>query len=498
MILNDYNKIINEHFNLTDTPTRKCIVALKEDSEQSQMLSALASALYDKIVDKVDDIDFGSIPRSRGDITKVDGFHNTYECLRIMKRLVLEYRQDPTVVDNVIGSIENIKERKAVFMKAYALNIEFPMTLYNLVVAAIENSVSFLISVCIQYVKDPETETMAAAVDRVAYTNAKQNMLYEQLISFNNTCKDGTLDKALNYIITTSHKVHEAYECGLNFDGKASVDTVNFTDRINAPFMTRAPFEDPKDVPDPNVEPLHEEEPTDMTGFEVEPGFGPSLDNGSADDYELDRRDIANEGSLKDDLRNKALDKATGTNKDQRKEIVKSAIKTAIKKGHVVSLDDYDDNGDLKKQSTNEGIGAGILAASMIAAGTIGATMVILKAIITIIIPMMRNIAYKIIVTTAKIGACLQLQADFIEMNAYRLQTSDDYANNPKEMQKVVTKQKKVADKLKKWANKFAIDDKEATKKAMQNIKKDGMMKYKVSDLSDDLPADIYNKSVVF
>lgn len=439
MILNDYNKIINEHFNLTDTPTRKCIVALKEDSEQSQMLSALASALYDKIVDKVDDIDFGSIPRSRGDITKVDGFHNTYECLRIMKRLVLEYRQDPTVVDNVIGSIENIKERKAVFMKAYALNIEFPMTLYNLVVAAIENAVSFLISVCIQYVKDPETETMAAAVDRVAYTNAKQNMLYEQLISFNNTCKDGTLDKALNYIITTSHKVHEAYECGLNFDGKASVDTVNFTDRINAPFMTRAPFEDPKDVPDPTAEPLHEEEPTDMTGFEVEPGFGPSLDNGSADDYELDRRDIA-----------------------------------------------------------NEGIGSGILAASMIAAGTIGATMVILKAIITIIIPMMRNIAYKIIVTTAKIGACLQLQADFIEMNAYRLQTSDDYANNPKEMQKVVTKQKKVADKLKKWANKFAIDDKEATKKAMQNIKKDGMMKYKVSDLSDDLPADIYNKSVVF
>ena len=189
MILNDYDKIINEHLDLMDSATRRCVIAL-EDSEQSQMLTALSSALYDKIVEKVDDIDFGTIPRSRGDITKVDGFDKTEECLKIMKRLVEEYKQDPTVVDNVIGAIQNVKEHKPVFMKAYALNIEFPMVLYNLIVAAIENSVSFLISVCIQYVKDPETNDVAAAVDKVAYYNAKSNLLYEQLVDFNKSCAD--------------------------------------------------------------------------------------------------------------------------------------------------------------------------------------------------------------------------------------------------------------------------------------------------------------------
>ena len=45
-ILNDYNQLIREHFDISDTATRKCIVAL-EDTEQTQLLAALSSALYD-------------------------------------------------------------------------------------------------------------------------------------------------------------------------------------------------------------------------------------------------------------------------------------------------------------------------------------------------------------------------------------------------------------------------------------------------------------------
>lgn len=439
MILNDYNKIINEHFDLTDRATRKCIVAL-EDSEQSQMLSALSSALYDKIVEKVDDIDFGSIPRSRGDITKIDGFDKTIECLKIMHRLIEEYHQDPTVVDNVMGAIDNIKQRKPVFMKAYALNIEFPMVLYNLTVAAIENSVSFLISVCIQYVKDPETNDMAAAIDRVAYHNAKSNLLYEQLVDFNTACANGSLDAGLETVMKQGKRVHEAVECGINFDGfdtKSIIFKADDVGSIARPFAGREPFEDPKDVPNPEADPIHEEEPTEPTGFEVEPGFGPSFDNATADDYEMDRRDITNEFS-------------------------------------------------------------GILGAGIVAASAVGLSMVGLKAIVTVIIPLMRNITYRLIAGHAKIGACLAVQADFIEMNAYKLQTSDDYAANPKEMQKVVNKQKGVAERLRKLANKFAIDDKKAEKKAYDDMKKEGIKKIKIGDLQDSLPSEIYNKSVLF
>lgn len=106
--MEQFNSIVRENFDISDTPTRRCIIAL-EDSEQSQLLSALSSALYDKIVEKVDKIDFGTIPRSRGDITKVDGFENTLECLKIMRQMVDEYHEDPEVVDSILTAIDNIR-----------------------------------------------------------------------------------------------------------------------------------------------------------------------------------------------------------------------------------------------------------------------------------------------------------------------------------------------------------------------------------------------------
>ena len=42
------------------------------------------------------------------DITKVEGFANTEECINIIRKLVIEYKQNPSVVDVVINAISNI------------------------------------------------------------------------------------------------------------------------------------------------------------------------------------------------------------------------------------------------------------------------------------------------------------------------------------------------------------------------------------------------------
>ena len=60
----DYDQIIRENFDLSDKYTRQYIVTL-EDAQQEQLIDALSAALYDKIVAKVDEIDFGTIPKSR-------------------------------------------------------------------------------------------------------------------------------------------------------------------------------------------------------------------------------------------------------------------------------------------------------------------------------------------------------------------------------------------------------------------------------------------------
>lgn len=229
MIMSEYDQIIREHFNISDDRTRKYIVSLKEDAEQTQLLAALSSALYDKIVKNVDKIDFGSIPRSRGDITKVDGYENTMECLNIMRRLVLEYRENPIVVDTVLAAAENIKSRKGIFMKAFSLNSEFPTVLYNLIVLSIEQCVSFLISVCIQYIKDPATQSMSSALDKVAYNNTRDNLLYEQLSDFNKACMGSTMNDLLDKVIKNGGKLNEDVELATWGDPLAKSTNINVT-----------------------------------------------------------------------------------------------------------------------------------------------------------------------------------------------------------------------------------------------------------------------------
>mgnify|MGYP006872987255 CR=1 FL=1 len=492
MILNDYDKLINEHFDLFDAPTRKCIVAL-EDSEQSQLLGALSNALYNKIVTNIDKIDFGSIPRSRGDITKVDKFEDTEECLLIMKRLVQEYKQDPQVVDNVLAAIENIKKRKAQFVKGFSMNIKFIMNFYNLMVMSIEQSVSFLISVCIQYIKDPDTKSIAVALDRVAYNNAKDYVIYEQIVTFNNTCNDGSFDKILDAALKNKGSFEESVQLALtakydqlseeetpqptageegNTDNyAASKDSdISHSDAVedtssdvtvpekidsNNPATandpSRAANEDysyeidpstssqavisPKDIPqEPGAEPVHEEDPESE-----EADFGFEIDPNGAQDGMSDEGEVVNDYSL-----------------------------------------------------TNE---VGLTTVVSVTTGVI----ILYKLLISVFIPMLRNITYFLIHSTMKLSDSLAVQAHFIELNAYNLQTSsiEDDGFDDKKRDKIVSKQMKVAENLKKASNKIALIFNKAEKKAKDDIVKD-FKKTKIEDLKDDVPADIYNKSVLF
>ena len=486
MILNDYEKLISENFDLFDAPTRKCVVAL-EDSEQSQLLGALSNALYNKITANIDKIDFGSIPRSKGDITKIDKFEDTEECLLIMKKLVEEYKQDPQVVDTVLGAIENIKRRKNQFVKGFAMNISFIMNFYNLMIMAIEQSVSFLISVCIQYIKDPDTKSISVALDKVAYNNAKDYVTYQQIVSFNNTCADGSFDKILDTALKNKGSFKESVSVALaakldilkeeqeqqansdnqdNYAAKSSSD-VSHTDAVeddsildnskpstkdmqsNVKGNAKPTVEDysyeidpstsndavisPKDIPqEPNAEPVHEEDPEEQDfGFEIDPNC--------AQDGMVDGEEPINDYSLTNEV----------------------GLTTVI------------------------AVGTGVIT--------------LYKLLISVFIPILRNLTYFFIHSTMKLSDCLAVQANFIEVNAYNLQTreQEDDGFDDKKRAKIVAKQLKVSEKLKKYSNKIALIFNKADKKANEDIGKD-YKKAKIEDLKDEVPADIYNKSVLF
>lgn len=469
MFKSEYDQIIRENFNLSDTRTRKYIVAL-EDAGQEQLLAALSSALYDKIVSKVDDIDFGTIPLSRGDITKVEGFAGTEECLNIIRRLVIEYKQDTSIVDVVITAIQNIKDRKPTFIKAYALNVELPMVIYNTMVLSIERSTSLMIATCMEYVKDPASESPKAALDKVAYQKTMDDLLFKQLISFNNMCTKGTLDKTLDACIKHP-SIKEDVEVTMQIVPPADPDE-NADDAVED-IDPASPF-----VPNNTVEPFAKEE------NEAAPEEFPEEENDANDDVDPDAPITSTD--------NDSVEPENIPNVAPGDEITPN--------DRPIVEDEAEDQRDLPVEDNSEvpveekgpapsklGISAGTVIA--VSLGALFAIKGIPFIVTKVLIPALRAIVYTHYYTKMKISDYLEIQAQLIEANANDLQYSSDSNLSEEQKKKVIKKQLKWAKTLREWSNKFAIDNKATNNKANKEIEADKKHKNVVdrNDNGDDV-----------
>lgn len=201
----EYNDIIKEHFDLNDRVTRKTLLNIDEN-DQSQVLAALTSRMYDHIINKIDDIDYGDIPETKGDVTKLSNYEDLVDSLDVMKNLLDQYGQKSNPIDIVIEALDNIRSRRELFEKAFRLNIELPMVMYSTIVLAVIQANSYLISTCVEFIKLPNGEDYQATVDRVATVKTRDNLVLNNLQKFNSCCKKGDFDKSMEYVISQSTK----------------------------------------------------------------------------------------------------------------------------------------------------------------------------------------------------------------------------------------------------------------------------------------------------
>ena len=201
----EFTRAMNEYFDLTDSNTRKILLAVNE-ADQDKIMVSLTSKLYDAIMDKVDDIDFGEIPDTKGDITKLSNYEKITNCLDIMYQLLKEYNQPTEPVDTVRIAINNVIERKELFAKAFRYKVELPIVLYNGVVLGIISATSYMISTTISFIKTPTNDSFEMTLDRQAMTKSRQHMVFETLKKFNAACRSGEVDKACEYVIRNNVK----------------------------------------------------------------------------------------------------------------------------------------------------------------------------------------------------------------------------------------------------------------------------------------------------
>ena len=194
-----YLKIVYENFDLSDPDFKKQLIYVNE-AEQNKVLMSLTAKLYANIVDKANEIDYGDIPDTKGDITKLSNYNTMVETVATLRDIVKEFKQDPKAVNVISEAIANVETRKDEFTKAFRLGYEIPKLLYCTTVLAILDSISYMIATCIEFIKSPKSDSFEMVLDVMRYKKTKEYLVFSNLEKLNKEFKNGNIDKIVKEI----------------------------------------------------------------------------------------------------------------------------------------------------------------------------------------------------------------------------------------------------------------------------------------------------------
>ena len=195
----EFNELIRENVN-TNIDANHYLACLDE-AGKDQLIASLTEKLYNKIVEKVPDIDFGSIPKSQGDITRIENYASMKECVGIIRDIVKQYNQPTEPLDQIETAMYNLEQKERLFARSYVMNVELGIITYNAMVMAIVRSISLMIATSIEFIKSPTDETFNMSLDKTMYKKTCDSMLFNDIRRFNIACKKGEIDKCLEGLL---------------------------------------------------------------------------------------------------------------------------------------------------------------------------------------------------------------------------------------------------------------------------------------------------------
>lgn len=541
MILSTFEQIMREHMNYSDMATIKAI-AEATDNNQNQILVALTSKLYEMIVAKVTKLDYSSVASSRGDITKIQNYNELVETVNIIRQLVAEYKCDVTPVQAVEKAFDNVKARTATFKKAFVIGASVPMVLYNSIVVDIIAAVSYMVDTCIEYIKNPQSQSFQMAMDVVAYSKTRDCLMYETLMTFNDGCASGDIDEALKVSLNRSRVKREAAE-GVN-EGYGFNNPDNFTLRLVQSCVKAIRKGREKGISNDDIERqvtnIIEKRlnSTDMGAMMISANtYGLStanLSHSTAMLRNLQNLSLKNVQNMEQDYNATHMHKRTyaQTYKNEDIELIKKCAKEVRKNKFSVTKESMMDERvvDELKSLMNEWVeefvdrvdvpevkyDSPFMSDEDINSGTTvvhdddcatneafdGVVSILgrgLIAICKLVVPLIRQVVYMYFFSRQRISDYFESQAIAIEMNAYQLQYNSDM--DPDRRQEIYNKQMHIAEKLRKKAMRTSIDYKRARKDVDKEIAQE-QKKFTVDELeynpNDNNLDGTSNASVLF
>lgn len=221
-MIKKYADIVYEYFDPSNSTEFRALMNLNEE-QQDRVLANLATKLYDHIVNEITDIDFGDIPTSKGDITRIPNYLDMVDCINIIHDICVRFKQPTTATDTLFKAIQNLKDTKEIWRKSFDIKAGLGMNTYNTLALGIVCSVSLLISSAIEFIKNQEGD-FEFLINKVGMQKSLDSVLFKSLKEFNDGCADGTFMKAI--IIANNSKVNISEAEVVSFDEAAMIDTL--------------------------------------------------------------------------------------------------------------------------------------------------------------------------------------------------------------------------------------------------------------------------------
>lgn len=177
--------ILSENETLSYRESKE-LQAVLEDVN-SPVTRKLEEKLFQSVLDKKH-IDFGSIPKSKGNIKDYEGYSAMESTLNTIKDLATENKAGDVInyVDIVQKAIENISSMSVAYQKGFQFKNEYIAMEYNSYVYFCIEATTALIYSFVEYIKRPDTDTFVMVIK-----NSKlraDEFYFEQLKKFNMVC----------------------------------------------------------------------------------------------------------------------------------------------------------------------------------------------------------------------------------------------------------------------------------------------------------------------
>lgn len=223
-----YNDIIYEYFDPSNSSDFMKLMSIHEQDEQDRVLANLATKLYEHIVNEITDVDFGDIPKSKGDITKIPNYLDMVDSVNIIHDICVRAKQSTEATDTIFKAIDNLKANKAIWRRSFDLNVSLGINTYNTLALAIVCSTSLIISSSIEFIKEPGGN-FEFVLDKVEHAKTMNSVLFKSLKEFNKGCENGEFMKAISVANESKRNISE---CELmSFDENAILYTLLRTAR---------------------------------------------------------------------------------------------------------------------------------------------------------------------------------------------------------------------------------------------------------------------------